>query len=135
MALRRRHLKFTVSGIVFTGMYLRDTKDIYLPIEKVLELTGERFPYSSGPNEVIMLKAAAGTDPQELLAKVKRVWQEFTEEYQVPPYAAARAVLDTSGNIQAYYVAELRKQMTVLMLVFGIVCSAGVLLIFCIFYQ
>jgi lipoprotein-releasing system permease protein len=33
------------------------------------------------------------------------------------------------------FVSELRKQLAVLMLIFGVVCSVGILLIFCIFYM
>ena len=133
--LRQKHLKFNISDISFTGMYLRDSKDVFIPLNCLRNLIGDFPVYKSGPHEIFMLKAAEGSEPEQVLPAVRKIWRDFAEEYSLPDFVTRNAVLETSGNLQAYYIAELRKQMKVLILVFGIICSAGILLIFCIFYM
>jgi len=132
---KRKVFKFRIADIVFTGMYLRDTKDIYLPIAQVRELTGSHEAGRTGPHEVVQIKLADGVEQQKMIEPVRHVWEEFAQQHKLPSYAVSNVILKTSRQMQEDFVRELRKQMKVLMLIFGVVCSAVVLLIFCIFFM
>lgn len=132
---KRRTLKFGIADIVFTGMYLRDSKDVYLPIEQVRELVGGADLSRTGPHEVIQIKLAEGLKAEDMLGPVRKVWEGFAREHNLPEYAVSEPLLKTSRQMQEFFIAELKKQMAVLILIFGVVCSAAVLLIFCIFYM
>jgi lipoprotein-releasing system permease protein len=132
---RRRTLKFTIADIVFTGMYLRDSKDIYLPIEQTQQLTETDGPLWMGPHEVIQIKLTEGIEPVRMVEPVRELWEGFAREHNLPEYSISKPILDTSKGMQVRFIAELKKQMAVLILIFGTVCSAAVVLIFCIFYM
>ncbi len=132
---RPTHLKFVITDIVFIGMYFQDTQDIYLPIEQVRELVGLGRIKNAGANEIVQIKLANNVKPEAALESVREVWQEFARKHQLPDYAVFNPLLATCRQMEARFVSELQKQLAVLMLIFGIVCSVGVLLIFCIFYM
>jgi lipoprotein-releasing system permease protein len=131
---KRRVLSFRIADIVFTGMYLRDSESAYLPIEQVRGLKTNAAGRSSPPYEEIQIKVVEGIKPAFVIESIRKVWKGFAAEY-LPEYSASNLILDTSRNIQEWFVAELRKQVAVLMLIFGVISSVGVLLIFCIFYM
>jgi len=132
---KRKTLRFTIADIVFTGMYLRDTMDVFLPIEQVRELIGSHQPGRLGPHEVFQIRLTDGADQAEMIDPVKGAWEEFARSQKLPSYAASNVILKTSRQMQQEFVAELQKQMKVLIIIFGVVSSAVVLLIFCIFYM
>jgi ABC-type lipoprotein release transport system permease subunit len=133
---RQKHLKFRIADIVFTGTHFRDSENVYLPIEQVRDLKKTGSANRCGPPyEEIKIKLAGGVEPQKMIEPIRRVWDDFTGEYNLAGSSAPKPFLKTSTQAQEYFVAELRKQMAVLMLIFGIVCSAVTLLIFCIFYM
>lgn len=132
---KRRLLKFRIADISFTGMYLRDTKDVYLPIEQVRELVTAGGSGRNGPHEVVQIKLIDGIRQEEMLGPVRDAWQAFAREQNLPSYLVSNVMLKTSKQMQEFFVAELRKQMKILILIFGVVCSAAVPLIFCIFYM
>jgi lipoprotein-releasing system permease protein len=127
--LTRRHLKFRIADVVFTGIYVRDEKDLYLPGAVVRDLMG------SGHREVIQIRLADAVEPEAMLAPVRRTWEDHAAASGLGEADAAKLFLSTSRRMQEYFIAELRKQMSILMLIFGVVCSAAVLLIFCVFYM
>ena len=134
-SFKRRTLKFRIADIVFTGMYLRDSKDVYLPIEQTQQLTETDSPLWMGPHEAIQIKLAEGIEPVRMLGPVRELWEGFAREHDLPEYSISKPILDTSKGMQVRFIAELKKQMAVLILIFGTVCSAAVVLIFCIFYM
>jgi ABC-type lipoprotein release transport system permease subunit len=131
---KRRVLSFKVADIVFTGMYLLDSQSIYLPIEHVRELKSNAAGQTGPPFEEIQIRVAKRVKPQLVLEPVRTVWEDFAAEY-LPGYSASNLFLGTSKEVQELFVAELRKQVSILMLIFGVISSVGVLLIFCIFYM
>ena len=131
---KRRVLTFRAADIVFTGMYLLDSQSVYLPIEQVRALKTDAGGQAGPPYEEVQIKVADGIEPQLVLGPVRKVWEGFAAEY-MPEYSAANLVLETSKQIQEWFVTELRKQVAILMLIFGVISSVGVLLIFCIFYM
>lgn len=133
--LKARHLKFRITDIVFTGMYMRDSKDLYLPLKQVQQLVETNLPELKGPHEVFQIKLAAGVEPITMLSPIRQIWEKFARARNLPEQAISHPILDTSTAMQSYFVAELRKQLAVLILIFGVICSATVLLIACIFYM
>jgi lipoprotein-releasing system permease protein len=132
---KTRHLKFSIADIVFVGMYYQDSHDIYLPIEQVRKLTGADEAGGGSSHEVVQIKLAEGVKPEPAIGPVREVWEKFARQHNLPEYSVSRPVLQTYKQILKDFVAELEKQLAVLMLIFGVVCSVGVLLIFCIFYM
>ncbi|MHC4068525.1 MAG: ABC transporter permease [Planctomycetota bacterium] len=128
---KSKHLKFNITDIVFVGMYFQDSQDIYLPIEKVLELAGG----AGAAGKDIKIKLAEGIEPEAAIEPVRQVWIDFARQHNLPEYAVSQPVLATYKQMLEDFVGELKKQLGVLMLIFGVVCSVGVLLIFCIFYM
>jgi lipoprotein-releasing system permease protein len=132
---KRRVVPFRIADIVFQGVYILDSKDVYLPLGVVGELTGVDGSGRAEMNGVVKVKLGRGIDPGTMLGAVGTVWERFAREHGLPEYSVTKPLLVTYKEMQEYFVVELRKQMAVLMLIFGIVCSATVLLVFCIFYM
>jgi ABC-type lipoprotein release transport system permease subunit len=131
---KRRVVTFRVADIVFTGMYLLDSERIYLPIEQLRALKTDSAGRTGPPYEEIQIKVAEGIEPRLVLKPVRKVWEDFAAAY-MPEHAASNLILETSKQVQEWFVAELRKQVAILMLIFGVISSVGVMLIFCIFYM
>jgi lipoprotein-releasing system permease protein len=132
--LQRRSRKFRISDIVFVGIYWQDSSDIYLPIEQVRELV-RADGGSEGPHEVFKVKLAPSFDAGEAVEIVGREWMRFAGEKGLDASALVRATIETSRQMQARLVGEIEKQMSILLLIFGVISSIGVLLMFCIFYM
>ena len=130
-----RHLKFRIADIVFSGVYVLDSKDVYLPIGIVRELTGVDGSRQQTRNEAVQIKLSGGVEPEQMIGPVRKIWEVFARKHNLPEYSISRPLLETLKGMQESFIAELRKQLGVLMLIFGVVCSAAVLLIFCIFYM
>jgi lipoprotein-releasing system permease protein len=86
--------------------------------------------------EQIHIKLRNGADEEVAVAEIRGVWKTFAE--QKPgwePEMIQSARIETARQMQARYVAEFRKQMGILLLIFGVVSLSAVLLVFCIFYM
>jgi lipoprotein-releasing system permease protein len=132
--IKRRSVRFEISDVVFTGVYDLDKNFIYLPIE---QLQGIIYPYEQEPiTEQIQIKLSQGADVEVCITQIRGVWQKFaSDELGWDKYYINEAIITTSKKMQSRYVAELRKQMGMLMLIFGVVSFSVVLLILCIFYM
>jgi lipoprotein-releasing system permease protein len=63
--------------------------------------------------------------------RIRAIWNNFAEgRFSWAGYAQ----IESARRMQAQLIAEYRKQMAMLMLIFGVVSFGVVLLIFCIFY-
>jgi ABC-type lipoprotein release transport system permease subunit len=129
-----RYLKFRLADVLFTGMYIRDSKEIYLPMQEVARLLGKSGDSPTG-NEVFHIKVKDGVAPAAVVDKVATVWRDFAKSAGFSTSVTENPFIATSNQMQASFIGELRKQMGLLLLIFGVVCSAGVLLIMCIFYM
>ncbi len=132
--VRRKTVKFTIADVVFTGVYYFDKRRVYLPIEEVQKVL---YP---GANEgvagQIQIKLRAGAQTDTSLAEIRGVWEDFAaEQLGWEQYFINKTAIVTAKQMQSRFVAEIRKQMGVLLLIFGIVSLSAVLLIFCIFYM
>lgn len=134
MPVKRKTVKFTIADIVFTGVYYLDKELVYLPIEEV-----QKVLYPGEEENVagqIQIKLKEGVETEVALAQIHGVWDAFADEQLGwEPYLIKKTVIITAKQMQSRYVAEFRKQMGVLLLIFGVVSLSAVLLIFCIFYM
>jgi ABC-type lipoprotein release transport system permease subunit len=131
---RRKNIPFTVTDIVFTGVYYLDKNFVYLPIE---ELQKRLYPNEASPiADQIQIKLASDVETDAALAVIRGVWQDFaSRQLGWGPYLIRGTDIQTAKQMQSQYVVELMKQLGVLLLIFGVVSFGVVLLVFCIFYM
>jgi len=131
---KRKTVKLTIADIVFTGVYDLDKRFVYLPIERL-----QRILYPNQDGQVadqIQIKLASDAQTDVAMAQIRGVWQVFAaEQLGWGPYLILQTNIATAKQKQSQYVVELRKQMGVLLLIFGVVSFTVVLLILCIFYM
>jgi lipoprotein-releasing system permease protein len=131
---KRKTVPFTITDIVFTGVYDLDKRFVYLPIKNL-----QKTLYPDENNLIadqVQIKLTTDSQTDVALAQIRGVWQWFADEQlNWRPYLIRETTIITARQMQSRYVAELRKQMGVLLLIFGIVSISVVLLIFCIFYM
>jgi ABC-type lipoprotein release transport system permease subunit len=131
---KRKTIQFTMADAVFTGIYYFDSRLVYLPIE---QLSRAVFPDLQEPVAGrIQIKLHKGADATLAIAQIRGVWKVFaSEKLGWEDYDIQATMIETSRQMQSRYIAEIRKQMGVLLLIFGVVSLSAVLLIFCIFYM
>ena len=131
---RRRTLKVTIVDIVQTGVYDLDKGFVYLPIEKLQE---NLYPNEKEPlANQIQIKLSGKVRTAVALAEIRGAWQNFvTQHLNSNPFLARYTAIETAKQMQSQYAGELRKQMGVLLLIFGVVSFSVVVLVFCIFYM
>ncbi len=129
-----KKIPLTISDVVFTGIHQIDSRYLYLPIDK---LSQQLYPEQTDKiyANLIHIKLNKSNSP-EVIASITRIWERFARtQLGWAPFAIARTEIETTRELQAAHAAELRKQMHLLQAIFGIVSTAVVLLIFCIFYM
>ena len=130
---KARYSQFYISDIVFAGMHMRDTTEIYLPYDTVISLM--RASEGEVVRSSVLIKMKDGVDRAAFKDVVESEWNEYAAAAGIEEGWQRRAWTLTSEEIQQLYLEELNKQLAMLMLIFGIVCSSAVMLIFCIFYM
>jgi len=131
---KRQTIQLVISDVVFTGVYYLDKQVVYLPIERLSEAMYPASKQSMAEQIHIKLRKNAGEDVA--IAEIRGVWKTFAEQkLGWGPELIQGARIETARQMQARFVAEFRKQMGVLLLIFGVVSLSSVLLVFCIFYM
>ncbi len=131
--VKRKVLPFRISDIFHSGMHYEDKK-LYLPYEEFYRLALGDEGETRAAN--VSIQVREGIEPASLEGAIWQVWEQFaSEELGREPDAISRASLWRRGRHTDEFYDELRKQMAVLLLIFGVICSVAVLLIFCIFYM
>jgi len=131
----RKVIKFEIADIVFTGVYELDKSFVYLPIE---ELQKELYPDENGQiANQIQIKLAGDVETRSALTQIRGVWDVFAGKQlsEWEPYLILQTAITTAKELQSPYITELRKQMRILIFIFGVVDFSVVLLIICIFYM
>jgi len=131
---KRKTLKVTIVDIVHTGVYDLDKGFVYLPIEKLQDTL---YPDQKGQfANQIQIKLSKDVQTDVALAQIRGVWQNFVQQHlKANPYLIRYTIIETAQQMQSRYAGELRKQMGVLLLIFGVVSFSVIVLIFCIFYM
>ena len=131
---KRKAIPFTVADVVFTGFYEVDKRYFFLPIEKLQKALypDEEEP----PAEMIQIKLSAGADAESAQAQIRGVWEGFVDdELGADPYLKTYTEIETAVQMQSRYTGEVRKQMGLLLFIFGVVSISVVVLVSCIFYM
>lgn len=129
-------LPFRISDIFYSGMYARDNT-VYLPYEEYYRLS---FAQSGRVGaHFVKIQIRDGAEPTSVASAVWRVWEKFaSEELGLEGKAIAESghVLTRKENLDSLYefYADLRRQMGILVLMFAVICSVAILLVFCILY-
>ena len=133
-SFKRRNIRFTISDVIFTGVYEFDKQLVYLPIDKLQE---KLYPGEIGKiAQQVQIKLSEGADVDVAMALIRGRWRDFAEEkLGWGSYFINETMIITSKEMQARYIGELYKQMTILLLIFGVVSLSVVFLILCIFYM
>jgi ABC-type lipoprotein release transport system permease subunit len=131
---RKRSIAFRVADIVVTGVHDFDSTFVYLPIET---LQKELYPDRTDAVATrISIKLKPGVAPEAAVAQIRGLWRAFaTETLGWSPYLAAATPIETARQMQSRYVGAIRQQMGILLLIFGVISSSVVVLMFCIFYM
>lgn len=130
---RQRRMQFAVTDIVFTGIYEIDTKFVYVPLDSLQDLL---YQQQGRPVDMVQIKLDSGTVPLNVIGEIRPVFEHFARtQLGWGDYLIAETEIETAQQMQARYIAELHKQMAMLMLIFGVVSLGAILLIFCIFYM
>ncbi len=132
--VKRRVIRFTIADVVETGIYQFDKGCVYLPIEELRKYLYPEEELSVASQ--IQIKLAEDTEADVALAVIRGVWQSFVkEQLEGDLYLINGTSIKTAKQLQSRFVAAYRKQLWILLLIFGVVSLGVVLLIFCIFYM
>jgi lipoprotein-releasing system permease protein len=129
----KRHVdEFRISDIAFTQTFFGD-KTLYMPYEQFYKIW---YGENSNRPSFIKVKLKKGVDPLSMVGPIQKMWNDFAIDYlKLPPENVPRLVVHMSQDWYADVFEDLRNQKAIVLLIFGVICSVGVLLIFCIFYM
>lgn len=131
---KRVLVPFSISDIVFTGVYQLDESLVYVPIKTLQEAL---YPDEKGsPATSVNIRLRPNVDPELAVVQIRGLWRVFAEEeLGWTTYLIGATRVQTAQEMQHQYVVEIRKQMGILLLVFGVISFSVVVLVFCIFYM
>ncbi len=131
---KRRSIPFYIADLIYTGVHDLDSGFVFLPIDV---LQKELYPGRDGALATsINIKLRAGVDPEAAVTQIRGLWDVFaTQELGWDKFRIFQTQIDTARHMQSQYVAAIRQQMGVLLLVFGVISFSVVVLVFCIFYM
>jgi len=132
--IKRRLVIFSIADVVETGVYQFDKGGVYLPIGY---LQKRLYPERESPiADQILIKLNDNADTEVALAQINGLWRNFVEEHLgASQFLIQETEIKTAKEMQERFVRAYRKQMGVLLLIFGVVSLGVVLLVFCIFYM
>jgi lipoprotein-releasing system permease protein len=131
--LQSRSARIKICDVLFTSVYDIDKRFIFVPVDRLASLLNKE---GQEPADIVHIKCAAGFSPEQTVSAVRQIWTDFaSEKLNWPPYYISDAEIMTSVAKQSQYTAELRKQMGVLLVIFGVISAGVVVLVFCIFYM
>ncbi len=131
---KRKSIQFTIKDIVFTGVYDLDKEFIYLSIEDVQKILYPNENYKVA--DQIQIKLKPGVHADSAIAQIRGVWESFAlNQLRWSSYLVTNTDIITAQQMQSQYVAEIRKQLGILLLIFSVVSFSAVVLVFCIFYM
>ncbi|MHC4212254.1 MAG: ABC transporter permease [Planctomycetota bacterium] len=133
---KRKVLAFRISDVFHSGVITRDST-VYLPYEVFYKLS-HGISRAGGPL-MLNIWLVDGADTVQVKERILgKLWEHLTGVSGSGAREVANAgVFTREENLEGFYshLGELRKQMSLVMLIFSVICSVAVLLIFCIFYM
>lgn len=130
---KKRVEEFRVSDIAFTQDFFGDNS-LYMPFEQFRRI---RFGEEEAKRPCFFkVKVKQGINPRSVVPAIERRWQDFAIAHmKLLPEDVPHLAIHTSQDWYADVFEDLRNQLRVVLLIFGVICSVAVLLIFCIFYM
>ena len=129
---RRASFQFTVADVIRSGHFFFDRESVFLPLDR---LCRKLDPSAAGTYvQRVQIKLSPTAERASAIEEIESIWQAFGESIQLG-YNIQLTDVITAVEMQARYVGEIRKQMGMLMVIFGIVDVGVIALIFCIFYM
>jgi len=132
--IKRRVVAFSIADVVETGVYQFDKGGVYLSIEDLQKILyrDQESPIA----DQILIKLTDDADTEVALAEIAGLWRNFVGEHlEANPFLIRETDIQTAKEMQKRFVQAYRKQMGILLLIFGVVSFGVVLLVFCIFYM
>ena len=129
----RRNIYFNIADVVRSGHYFFDRESVFLPLDRLYR----ELYLTDTPSRVqrIQIRLTAHADIDRAIDDIEAIWKGFAQDQQLGVYALTSTSIDTAKDLQARYMQEIRKQMGMLLVIFGIVDVGVIALIFCIFYM
>jgi lipoprotein-releasing system permease protein len=126
--LSRKVVRFSLADVLMTGVNDFDESFVMLPIQPLSEAL---YPESPTAANIIHIRLTNGADEAQAIAVVHGLWRNFAQErFDWYDFAS----IESAKALQARLIAEYKKQMGILLLIFGLVSLGIILLVFCIFY-
>ncbi|MBN1505897.1 MAG: ABC transporter permease [Sedimentisphaerales bacterium] len=133
---RRVLVPFSIADVAFTGVYQLDESLVYVPIRTLQEAL---YPDEKGSvASSVSVKLRPNVNPDLAVVQIRGLWRVFAEDelgWTSYLITATSGRIRTAREMQHQFVVEVRKQMGVLLLVFGVISFSVVVLVFCIFYM
>lgn len=126
--LSRKVLRFKLADVLMTGVQDYDEAFVLVPIE---QLSASLYPDKGLAANRVYIRLAEGADEEKAVAIVRGIWKNFADERST---VYRYAWIGTAKEANAAFVAEYRKQMKMLLLIFGLISMGIIILVFCIFY-
>jgi lipoprotein-releasing system permease protein len=124
----RKVVKFRLVDVAMTGVYQFDDSFVLLPITSMSEIL---YPDKGAAATTLHIRLKAGADEDEAVAVVGDIWRNFARDrFSWYPYVS----IESARHMQQMQVVEYRKQMDVLLWIFGLISVGIIILVFCIFY-
>jgi lipoprotein-releasing system permease protein len=133
---KRKVLAFQIADVFHSGIMTRD-RTVYLPYDVLYDLT---FGYAAGAGPLsVNVWLVDPADAPAVKDEIQQQCEQFiSERSEFEPEDANTVFVRTKQEArEGFYsgLGELRKMMSLVMLVFWVISSVAVLLIFCIFYM
>lgn len=131
---KKRHVeKLTISDVIFSKTYFGD-KTLYLPYELFHQIQfGDQQVKTA---KYVKVKLNDNVEPMGMIDHIRAAWSKFAAEHiGLNPQAVPNLTIRLRQELHRDIFEDLYNQLRVVLLVFGVICSVAVLLIFCIFYM
>ena len=123
----RKVVKFKLADVAMTGVYQFDDSFVLLPIESLSRIL---YPDKGAVASTIHIRLKPGADDKKAVAIVYGIWDKFEQTY--PQHSSVS--IESAKEMQKIQVIEYRKQMNILLFIFGLISMGIIILVFCIFY-
>jgi len=124
----RKVIKFQLADVARTGINEFDESLVLLPIDY---LSSQLHPGEETGANILHIRLKDGVDAEKAAAVIRGIWRQFAaERFDWYDFVT----ITPTKRLQAQLIAEYKKQLTVLLYIFGLVSMGIILLVFCIFY-
>ena len=124
----RKVIKFELADVARTGINEFDESIVLLPIEV---LSSQLYPDKETCSNILHIRLADGADKEKAVMIIRGLWRRFAEgRFEWGDFVT----IELTRDLNARMIAEYKKQMQVLLFIFGLVSAGIILLVFCIFY-